>query len=660
MSFEELNNFIKQTEAFTELDRRFADLMRESGGGDSAELWFAAALASQQTRQKHICVDLSRLRDPNFSFEIFEEEIAIPFPQPETIINALRRAKAVGRPGELHPLILDGNNRLYLYRYWQYEQRLANAILERAQTLDEIDAPKTSAALTHYFDPPKGEVDWQQVAAVVALSKRFGVISGGPGTGKTRTIGIILAMLIEQAEGTAPVIKLAAPTGKAAVRLQESIKKLKQEGKFSEAIQRLIPEEASTLHRLLGYKRHSPYFRHDAGNPLNVDVVVVDEASMVAQPLMAKLMQALPERTRLILLGDHSQLASVEAGSALADICEAGGNVFSDKMGARTQAITGFESGEKSPSADGTLIGDCVVQLQKNYRFAGKGILELSQAVNAGEADRTMEILKDGGHPDLRWHSLNMAELRRTIVKWISDYPTKNLAEKSIPASKSSFDFAQDEATSLHGEPFDIAQDKLRRTMKGSGPGLFGQASIMQPAEVFQQFDQFRILCALRHGPQGVHEINGLVDQFVRRKGNVSRHEAWYVGQPLLITRNDYTIELFNGDVGIILPDPESGGELRAFFPNPAGEYRKIRPFRLPDHELAYAMTVHKSQGSEFTNVLLLLPEQDSPILTRELIYTGITRAAKKVEIWGNEEVFRLAVSQRIKRTSGLRDALRK
>jgi exodeoxyribonuclease V alpha subunit len=245
------------------------------------------------------------------------------------------------------------------------------------------------------------------------------------------------------------------------------------------------------------------------------------------------------------------------------------------------------------------------VELQKNYRFEGKGILELSHVVNAGEADRAIEILKNGEHLDLQWRALNMNELQRTIIKWISDYPASQ-----------------------------------------------------QPADVFQQFDQFRILCALRHGPQGVREINTLVDQFVRQKRGVSKHATWYVGQPLLITRNDYTIELFNGDVGIILPDPEASGELRAFFPKPDGGYRKIRPFRLPEYELAYAMTVHKSQGSEFTNVLLLLPEQDSPILTRELIYTGLTRAAKRVEIWGNEEVFRLAVSRRIKRTSGLRDAL--
>ncbi len=643
MSIEEINNLIKHSEAFTELDRRFADLMLAQAGSDSAELWFAAALASQQTRQKHICVDLSRLGEPDFAFEIFSdslpgrsgesasrtqtrlpeasglpvqtggqageplpgEEITTLLPAPQIIIEALRRSKVVGRPGEVHPLILDNSNRLYLYRYWQYEQRLAKAILERARALDPMEASKISAALTRYFDPPNSEVDWQQVAAVAALSKRFCVISGGPGTGKTRTIGIILTMLVEQAEGSPPVIKLAAPTGKAAVRLQESIKKLKQEKKLPAAIQQLIPEEASTLHRLLGYKRHSPYFRHDTSNPLDVDVVVVDEASMVAQPLMAKLMQALPEGARLILLGDHSQLASVEAGSALADICEAADGVFSNEMKRRIKSATGFEIKTQSPAAAQSPIGDCVVELKKNYRFEGKGILELSRAVNAGESERAVEVLKNGGYEDLQWRALNMKELQRTIVNWISEYPASQ-----------------------------------------------------QPAEVFAQFDQFRILCALRHGPQGVREINALVDQFVRQKRNISRHDEWYIGQPLLITRNDYTIELFNGDVGIILPDPDAGGELRAFFPKPDGDYRKIRPFRLPEHELAYAMTVHKSQGSEFSNVLLLLPEQDSPILTRELIYTGITRATTSVEIWGNEEVFRLAVSRRIRRTSGLREAL--
>lgn len=601
MTLENFKSIVGRSDSFFALDMHFADLMLEFEESERPELWFAAALVSQQTRRQHVCLDLKRLTDPLFALEIFAESETGTLPSPKAVADALGAAKVVGKPGEFHPLILDEANRLYLYRYWEYEQKLADALRARAQDLTEIDASKIKEAMAQYFDLQSGSPDWQSIAAAVALSKKIAVISGGPGTGKTHTIGIILALLNEQLES--PAIKLTAPTGKAAVRLRESIKKLTAERTFPEEVQQCIPDEATTIHRLLGWKRFSPYFRHSAVNPLDADVVVVDEASMVALPLMAKLVQALPEHARLILLGDQYQLASVEAGSVLADICDAGDGGFSPKLTGAIQKITGYEINPNTESASSTELNDCVVQLKKNFRFKGGGILELSEAVNAGDTDAALEVLKTSKYNDVEWH----------------DYKTTNFWQRTIAAFK---DFSAN----------------------------------IEPEAIFKQFEDFRILCAVREGPQGVRQINHLIERAVKEKMKIARTAEWYPGQPLLITKNDYTLELFNGDVGIILPDRDNSEKLRAHFQTPEGE-KKLRPFRLPEHEVAYAMTVHKSQGSEFERVILLLPEKDSPVLTRELIYTAITRASQKVEIWGSEDIFRAAVSRPTLRRSGLKDA---
>jgi exodeoxyribonuclease V alpha subunit len=254
---------------------------------------------------------------------------------------------------------------------------------------------------------------------------------------------------------------------------------------------------------------------------------------------------------------------------------------------------------------------DSIVQLRKSFRFSGEsGIQVVSQAVNSGDADRAMALLKGGQYRDVKWRDLPRPAglphiLKDTIIKGFRDY--------------------------LEGR---------------------------DPPEIFQRFDGFRILCAIREGPYGVMALNTLVEQILKKEKLIETDRRWYAGRPFLITRNDYHLRLFNGDVGIILPDPQADNELRAFFLAADGAVRKFHPLRLPEHETVYAMTVHKSQGSEFGRVFLLLPERDVPILTRELIYTGITRAKERVEIWGTEAVFRAAVSRRIERRSGLGDAL--
>ena len=503
---------------------------------------------------------------------------------------------------------------LYLYRYWNYEKRLAASLRARGSSGGAtVDESLLKDSLRRLFpgDDPK-ETDWQKVAAYASVVKNFCVISGGPGTGKTFAVAKILALLLEQSKTRHLRIALAAPTGKAAARLKEAIQNAKEKLACPEEIKAAIPEEASTIHRLLRSIPGSPYFQHNEKNPLPADVVVVDEASMVDLALLSKLAAAVPTSARLILLGDKDQLASVEAGAVLGDICDTGHiHNFSTQFCRDLKTIAGEEVEASPDGRDELAMQDCIVQLKKSYRFGeDSGIGAASQAVNDGDSGLALGLLKSGGYKDIQWQELPRPEalsraLRKDIIAGFSPY--------------------------------------LKAT---------------EPEKAFDLFNRFRILCALREGPFGVYTLNLLAEQVLRKEGLIKQEGRWYFGRPLIITRNDYNLKLFNGDVGIILPDSESSREPRAYFPSEEGTIRKFPPLRLPEHETVYAVTVHKSQGSEFNNVLLLLPDAEAPVLTRELIYTGITRAREKVTVWAKEEVFRTAISRRIERTSGLRDAL--
>jgi exodeoxyribonuclease V alpha subunit len=595
------------------LDIHFASFVTRFARGNVPELSLAAALVSSFTRQGHICLDLYSVGGKQL-LEGEDGREPVVCPELNDWCGKLRKTAVVGNPGEYQPLILDDRSRLYLFRYWDYQQKLASSIRRRARE-DEanIDITLLKERLERLFSSDQTqEINWHRVAAFTALMKRFCVISGGPGTGKTTTIATILALLLEQANPERLRIALAAPTGKAAARLQEAIKRTKDKLPCPDSIKEAITEEASTIHRLLGSIPDSPYFRHNARNTLPVDLVVVDEASMVDLALMSKLIQALPSQARLILLGDKDQLASVEAGAVLGDICDTGTeHSFSRRFCHNLKKATGYKIHTKQNGVDKSGIQDCIVQLQKNYRFGSdSGIGAVSRAVNAGDGDLAVRLLKGGKYGDIRWKQLPQPNTLAPTVK----------------------------ATIMHGY------------------GEYLRAS--DPFEVFQVFERFRILCGLREGPYGVVTINLLVEQILREEKLIKPHTRWYPGRPVLITRNDYNLRLFNGDMGMVLPDPSANNDLRVFFPPIDGTLRKFHPFRLPEHETAYAMTVHKSQGSEFTKVLLILPDRESPVLTRELIYTSITRAKESVEIWGTENVFRSAVSRCIERTSGLRDAL--
>jgi len=597
------------------LDLQFASLMERLSGGKDPCLFLAAALASRARDRGDVCLDLEREAGTILGGGEGVQP-ALQCPDHETWMKRLLASPVVGRPGEFKPLILDECSRLYLYRYWEYEAKLASWIRERARepggTFDPVSLKGVLDRLFPTENP--GEIDWQKISAFVASRKKFCVISGGPGTGKTSTVSRIIGLLLELNGAKELRIALAAPTGKGASRLEEAIRKSKTLLDIPAPIRKSIPEEASTIHRLLGSRRDSPYFKHNAENPLPQDIVVVDEASMVDLALMSKLVQALSPEARLILLGDKDQLASVEAGAVLGDICNAGReHRFSIGFARELEKIAGCSVGGihgGAPPEGG--ISDCIVELRKSYRFgSASGIQALSRAVKEGDAEGAVRLLEEGKFEDLIW-------------KDISGY-------SNLPAA----------ITPLVLEGFKDCFTKR------------------DPEKVFNTFEKFRILCALREGPFGVKMINAAVERTLKRAGFIQQGSSeWYPGRPILVTRNDYALGLYNGDTGVVLPDPEKGNRLRVFFQESGGRLRAIHPSRLPQHETVYAMTVHKSQGSEFDHVLFLLPSHDSPILTKELIYTAITRARKRVDVWAPREIFSSAVSRQIARTSGLRDTL--
>jgi exodeoxyribonuclease V alpha subunit len=593
----------------TSLDFHFASFMTRLSGVANPELFLAAALVSKFTVEGHTCLDLSSLAGK----PLLNENGNALCVCPELLFwrKILEQSTVVGKPGEFMPLILDDKSRLYLFRYWEYEKKLAEGIKKRAkQNADGVDINLLAEGLDRLFQKNQDhDPDWQKVAAATAVLKKFSVISGGPGTGKTFTVVKILTLLLEQTKNKKLRIVLAAPTGKGAARLQEAIKNTKKNLTCSERIKEAIPDEASTVHRLLGSIPGSPYFRYNAENQLPVDVLVVDEISMVSLSLMAKVHDAVPLDAWMILLGDKDQLASVEPGSVLGDICDTGKvHSFSQPYRDTLKKVEIFIKSQREASPG---IQDSIVHLQKSYRFEkGSGISELSEAVNDGDSNRALSLLKNERYPAINW--------------------------KTLPTPK------------------DLPLDLKDKILSGLGKYLKTQDS----KNALALFEQHRILCALREGPYGVRYLNFLVEQLLRKEKLIALHQKWYSGRPLMITNNDYSLRLFNGDVGIVLPDAENSNELRAFFSTSDGNIRKFTLLRLPEHETVYALTIHKSQGSEFDEILVILPDTPSPVLTRELIYTAITRAKKRVEIWGKEEVFQTAISSRIERTSGLRDAL--
>jgi exodeoxyribonuclease V alpha subunit len=596
----DLLNHLRMVDDIAEIDLHFGQLMLQlSKSPGSTNLLLAAVLTSRATRHGHICLNINHLADKEWMSEFMGNTIPLDLPDLTEIVIELSTSGVVGSPGDFQPLILDTGHRLYLYRYWDYQRRLAEYLVSTAG-IDGVASEGIGERLRHYFPEPD---DWQRIAATVALLRNVCVIAGGPGTGKTRTVCAIIALFIEHSIPKETKIQIVAPTGKAAVRLQEAVRKAIHElPDLPPGIADAIPRDASTIHRMLGTIRNSPYFRYNKNNKLDLDLLIIDEASMVDLALMAKVIDALPARTKLILLGDSNQLASVEAGAVLADICSPFGIAsFSQKMAEDIAGITGDTLPANIVSDSG--LHDGIVELKKSYRFADrKGIGELAGAINNGEAEQAIAILQDEQYPDVSWRSISQNAIYAGIIRIFETYQSAS------------------------------------------------------PSASFAFFDHERILCAVRSSPLGVRAINTIVDQAIRQRRHVRQNEPWYAGQPVLITQNDYQVNLFNGDLGILLPNEKE--ELFAFFIDTAGDFRAVRPFRLPEFEPSYAMTVHKSQGSEFDKVILILPDEDSRVLTRELLYTAVTRASQNVEIWASEEILRTAIARKTERASGLGELL--
>ncbi len=628
------------------LDRAFARFLHDDGGEREPRVLLAAALASHQLGRGHPALDLAvTLADPAGALSLPPPELALPDPPPRLpehwltgLVPAdwtgqLAASAVVGGPlaDGTSPLVLTGG-RLYLRRYWHYERQVALGIRQRLAQRLAVPAD-LAARLDALFGPLRSDdeknrtaVHWQSVAAAVAARSAFAVISGGPGTGKTTTVVRLLGLLQELALERDPdrplLIRLAAPTGKAAARLTESIGKAV--GELDAGVRPHIPAEVSTLHRLLGARPDTRHFRHHAGNPLALDVLVIDEASMVDLEMMASVLAALPPQARLILLGDKDQLASVEAGAVLGSLCaDAVGHDAPDAAANCSPELAGWlrqASGYAVQALDAgpSPLGDHVVVLKKSHRFgAASGIGRLARAVNAGDMAQVEAVWRQE-LPDVTWLTV------------------KDEADRQIDR---------------------LVLDGYRPYLRLVARGAEGKADEWARS-VLDAFGTFRLLCALRRGAWGVEGLNLRCAAILRGAGLIAGHDGeWYPGRPVMVTRNDYALGLMNGDIGLTLPDGD--GRLRVCFALADGSLKRVLPSRLGDAETVYAMTVHKSQGSEFGHTALVLPDRNNPVLGRELVYTGITRAKTRFTLLTpTPAVLARAVAQRTLRSSGLAEAL--
>lgn len=574
------------------IDLHAALFLEELAGCPSPSLLLAAALTSRAVGEGHICLPLAAVAGQ----PVFTPLHPVEAPSLEKWRAQLLASGVVGIPGGPEPLILDDRDRLYLARYHAHESLIAEDLGRRSRGLLPVDETRAAALLARLF-PGSGDRDDQKLAAAVAALKRFVVISGGPGTGKTHTVARILALLQALAGGRLR-IGLAAPTGRAAARLQESISLARRT--MPPDLAALVPEQAGTLHRLLGLMPESGRFRRHRENPLHLDLLIIDEASMIDVPLMAALLEALPPSARLLLLGDRDQLTSVEAGSLFGDICGGGELSWSAALSRRVNRLTG-----STPAGGGgeESIADSLIMLRTSYRFGAEGgIGALAGLVKAGDQEGL------AGFPLRERDDLLIARPEPDRFRgWLADH-----------------------------------------LLAGFAP-CFAAAG---PEAALAALGKFRVLCALREGPAGVAGVNALAEQVFRRNGLFAGSGPWYRGRPLLIRRNHYGLQLFNGDTGIVWPDDE--GRLHAWFPRVEGGVWPVALSMLPAHDTAYAITVHQAQGSEFSDVLFLLPLRDTRILCRELLYTGLTRARRKLTLADPASLLAGGVSRRVVRYSGL------
>ncbi len=557
-------------------------------------------ILSMRVRDGHTALDLARLQQNESRTELAELEI--PLPTAEGISDVLRRSRLIGSPQDLTPLVVDGDL-LFFRRFFDGELRISEAIRRRLTSpILDLDPRSIRPLFRRLFDLDNDrEVNWQAVAAAAALRSRFLCIAGGPGTGKTTTVTRIMALLM-QADSTCR-IRLAAPTGKAANRMAESIRQQLESLDLDADVRQRVPTTSETLHRLLRYRPSRATFAYNENRKLEADVVIVDEASMIDHDLFTALLAALDDETRLILLGDPDQLPSVDAGNVFGELCTWGaGTSKSPELLGFLEAIGLRELPPVETSQ--SVASDAVVTLKRGYRFGpASGIGHLAAALREGRPDDALRVLTSGEYDDLR---LAPREDQRAIV---------------------------------------------RRSVRDMALAL---TSASLPGEALNALSRLRVLSPLRVGPSGIEALNEELESWLSEEG-IHGRLGLYQGKPILITRNDYDVSLFNGDVGILW---NRDNRFVGCFPDGDG-IREIPYSRLPSHELAWAMTIHKSQGSEFDDVVLILPEEnEAEHLTRELLYTAVTRARRSVTIIGEADVFAKAAGRREDRITGLMQRL--
>ena len=549
----------------------FADLMwRLNGGEENSPLPVVAALAYQMPQRGHSCLEWDRL-----------PELA-PFLRGSEMMAMLEslteewwsEQRVVGSPSDKTPLVwIDGERRLYLYRFWQAEQQVALAMAGRDKTAPFPSNHRNT--VESWFDLNHPGERGQCEAVLAAMEHGFFLLTGGPGTGKTTTVArYIEALRLVQSDAR---VVLAAPTGKAAARLAEAVN-AHLGGPAGSG--KTTPLEGATLHRLLGYMPLTKEFRYHPNRPVPCDAVVVDEASMMDLPLAAALCEAVAPSTRLLLVGDGDQLPSVRLGQVLSDACR----VYADRS-------------------------SCRFDLKHNFRFREcGGIAKLADAVRKTDKNAVRFVLSGEAEG---------------IPARLGTLPSRSELLSSLDGMVSRY---YDEVLNNRGYE-----------------------------EAFDCLNRFRLLCVHRRGPYGVEEINTLVERLLWRRQSIPAGTGLYQGKPIIVRENDHTLDLFNGDTGILWAE---NGELKAWFQGDKNGWRSFQPGRLPRWESAYALTVHQTQGSEFDKVLLILPPKSSPLLSRELLYTGITRAREAVEIWGSMDLVDEALDRPFLRASGLHERI--
>ncbi|MFN3985847.1 MAG: exodeoxyribonuclease V subunit alpha [Rhodocyclaceae bacterium] len=623
-----------------------ADWARACGAPPEAipALRQAARQLSLATAEGHVCLPLADLFSPA---EAGDPDAARTRWRARLLASGVVAEVRAGHAPAC-PLLLDVADRLYLRRHYVWERRLAAALMARAggegreaamgdgcddgqgehRTTAMPPPPAVAERLAQLFATNGARLgeraDWQKLAVALALLRRLTLISGGPGTGKTTTVAALLACLLESRPDLR--IALAAPTGKAAARMLEALRA--RAASLPEALQARLPREAHTLHRLLGVTPEPGRFRHHRDHPLALDVLVVDEASMLDLALATRLLDAMPADARLILLGDKDQLAAVEAGAVFAEL-----SADPDLTPATTVALARLTAADPAcivpPQARrASPLRDAVVWFTESHRFSAEsGIGRLAAGINGGAGEHVLGWLAQ----------CDPAE----GVAWLDD-TGDGLGEAAWQRMVAGFAgyFVALRAHAAHPDS--------------------------DPSAVFAAFERFRVLCAVHEGARGLAAINNRLQRLARDA--LARAEAlfaaatdpasgpWFAGRPVIVLKNDYGLKLYNGDVGLCLPGADG---LRVVFPAADGGWRSLAPARLPAHDTAFAMTVHKSQGSEFAEVLVILPATPTRVMTRELLYTAVTRASRQVTLAGRRDVFLSACATPTQRRTGLLDRLR-